>query len=60
MNHVLSDKFTLTHFINWLDDQIQDAEEWLAVYAAIYDLLSDEPNLILDHSWSEIRKLSGV
>ncbi len=59
--HVLySDKFYIRHFIEWLDQSILDSAEWLAVYSAIYDLLADEPELITDHSWSEIRLIAGV
>lgn len=60
MNHVLDDRFNSTHFLNWLDGQIQTTDEWEVIYAAIFDLLSDQPELIKDHSWSEIRRLAGV
>jgi hypothetical protein len=61
MNHVLyKDNFYIRHFIEWLDSSISDTEEWLAVYAAIYDLLADQPDLIDDCSWSTLRLIAGV
>ena len=60
MKHVLDDRFCADHFFVWLDDQTKDTEEWLEVYSAIYDLLCEEPNLIQDHSWPEMRRLTGV
>ena len=63
MNHVLyKDNFYMRHFIEWLDYSISDTEEWLAVYAAIYDLLADQPELLEDGycSWSTLRLIAGV
>lgn len=60
MSHVLDDYFTEKHFLSWLCDQIQTTDEWEVIYSAIYNLLSDQPELIKDHSWSEIRRLTGV
>lgn len=63
MNHVLyKNNFYIRHFIEWLDCSIEDTEEWLAVYSAIYDLLADQPELLEEgyNSWPTLRLIAGV
>ena len=58
-NHVFDDSFVYRHFVEWLDNYALDDEEWQSVYGRIYNLLCEEPNLIDDHSWSEINLLAS-
>lgn len=56
----LSMHFCSMHFIAWLDANTEDSIEWIDVHSAICNLLYDDPDLINDHSWSELRRLAGV
>lgn len=57
--HPFDDSFIYRHFIEWLDDYSVDDEEWQNIYGRIYNLLCEEPDLIDNHSWSEINLLAS-
>lgn len=60
MAHALEDPFVHKHLCDWLDSQYDDAQEWMDAFYAIYALLQDDPDLLKDHSWSEINLMASA
>jgi len=51
------DSYTLEHFNNWLDNYCHEDEKE-EVRTAILKLMEDDPELINDHSWPELRNMA--
>jgi len=57
MPHPLDDSFYSQHFQRWLEDcRYEDERE--EIRALIWSLLEDDPELINDHSWSEMELMA--
>ena len=52
------DRQTAEHFYRWLESSVPEDEQ-PAVEQAIHKLLRDYPELVLTHSWLQMRDLSG-
>lgn len=51
------DDQTLKHFMAWLDSKVRP-EEHLMVSDKIFALLADDPSLLDDHSWTQLRDMA--
>ena len=51
------DNQTLEHFQKWLNAHVRP-EEHLMVADKIFGLLADDPELLEDHSWTQLRDLA--
>jgi hypothetical protein len=51
------DNFTLRHLAAWLDDHVPDGERD-AVTNLILEFIARHPEMLADHTWSEIRSLA--
>lgn len=56
--HPLSDPFVEQHFLDWLAaNRFDDERDEIAL--AVSNLLAEDPDLVRDHSWSEITRMAG-
>lgn len=53
------DRETAEHFYAWLERSVHECEQH-EVEQGIHNLLRDDPELLSDHSWPELRQLAGV
>lgn len=53
------DDQTLKHFMAWMNDHVRP-EEHLFVFDSIVALLKDDPALLNDHSWTQLRDMAGA
>lgn len=53
------DEKTLEHFLQWLNAKVRP-EEHLFVFDKISALLIDDPELLNDHSWTQLRDIAGA
>ena len=51
------DDATLKHFMAWLEAKVRP-EEHLMVSDKIFALLADDPGLLQDHSWTQLRDMA--
>ena len=55
----IMDRETAEHFYRWLDHYISKDEQH-EVEQAIHALLKDDPELLNDHGWPELREMARV
>lgn len=53
------DRDTAEHFYAWLEKTVCSRDQH-EVEEGIHRLLKDDPDLIADHSWSEMRRMAGL
>ena len=53
----IMDDATLKHFMAWLEAKVRP-EERLMVSDKIFALLADDPGLLDDHSWTQLRDMA--
>lgn len=56
--HPLQDQYIESHFLAWVADTIPDEDRDEVVLLA-GNLLAEEPDLVRDHSWCEIVRMTG-
>jgi hypothetical protein len=59
LKETIMDDQTLKHFMAWLDSKVRP-EEHLMVSDKIFALLADDPSLLDDHSWTQLRDMSDA
>jgi len=59
LKETIMDDQTLKHFMAWLDSKVRP-EEHLMVSDKIFALLADDPSLLDDHSWTQLRDMADA